>query len=78
VAAGDAGAGGIGDPAAGADSAPAGALPGTAANSSFAQRDSVAASGNAPTAGCVNVTPAGTSPVGVGVVMILTDLDLIE
>ncbi len=62
----------------GADGAPSGALAGTAANGSFAQRASVAASGNARTAGCVNVTPAGTSPVGVDVVMVLTDLDLIE
>src|ERR1700677_2125540 len=52
--------------------------PGTAEKSSFAQRARVAASGNGPADGAVSVTPPGTSPVGVCVVMVLADLDIIE
>ena len=79
VAAGAAAAGEIAAPAAGAEAAPARAPAGTAEKSSFAHRVSVAASGSALSAGSASVTPpTGTSPVGVCVVMVLADFDVIE
>jgi hypothetical protein len=51
--------------------------PGTAAKSSLAQRLNVAASGN-PRLGDSGTSPSAVSPVGVGIVMILADFDVIE